>query len=1017
MRDLEDDDEGLLYESEEEVVVKMQSSTSKKRARGGRLMKKKSQEVEVDVDEILHDDEGDTKRNKPTVVALSDDDDEDERENGRGKVVVDDVEVENIQNQQLAKIVEKSRIKSGSVLATLIQSDDLRALKGVLQNSSSKSKGGGNLVDVLLLAAIANAPKVTEFLIQTDSEALCRSSSSDDEEELAFDDHPASMSKEELSGVAISLDADSLRSMHLMRMGKRLLEPSAGSNSWSRTPFLAALYSNTEGIVKLYCRHMQAHAMAVLASTVPEDQHNDEPVPVAFDLLRPHSYFSLLVALRALGESLEQSRGSLRASTSSLQHFMEKTTIKGGSTFLHWASEQDETAIFLEQALELAPSLLYVRNKRGLSPLHVACACGAIEVVQIILKADSREASTIDEQGWSPFLYALLREEIGCAMLVLRAGHDDSSALYQLRLLGSLVQPPQEDEDEEIRGVSSASSRTDERVRKMISSLGTVREFRTLLNKVVRSNLSLLDEDLGYLLMYPSLLSLENKMLAARKALRMLDTETGQQREKYPMLFANALVLKPVLLHRGDPWSHLCHLVQPHQPNHRAISLSNPRQHIGSSSNRDVAFRMYINRSQQDGGGAEAHAADKAVQMFRSNVMFQFEGTGEEGLGQGVEREMIDSLCKGMLNGHSGPSSSTSTSTATNNKAATVINNGGANYRIFERGEIGGDEGHFPVAYSKAEHRPGSLAHIPPQDSKGKSLHVFGQLAGHFLLKKFMTAADAKKVKAGKDEATGDDITHLIGGNYLSVNLPRCFWSMVLGKQCSLEDLGSIDEGLLQSLKWVRDNDGADLLEIYFTAPAHSRGNAGPKEAGEVELVSGGKTRLVTDANKEEYLRRMVRHHTVGRMGLAAKVVRQGLEAVVNPLVVDLFSEQDLCVLLQGSSTINVADWENHTEYNSCGKLDRIIGWLWRLIREMSEVERAQLLSFCTGSTRLPVGGFSALEPTFTVYLVKYYPSSSLPTASTCFNMLKLPEYPTEAILRKNVYTAILYGSAGFSFT
>ena len=29
-------------------------------------------------------------------------------------------------------------------------------------------------------------------------------------------------------------------------------------------------------------------------------------------------------------------------------------------------------------------------------------------------------------------------------------------------------------------------------------------------------------------------------MLAARKALRMLDTETGQQREKYPMLFADA---------------------------------------------------------------------------------------------------------------------------------------------------------------------------------------------------------------------------------------------------------------------------------------------------------------------------------------------------------------------------------------------------------------------------------------------------------------------------------------------
>ena len=47
--------------------------------------------------------------------------------------------------------------------------------------------------------------------------------------------------------------------------------------------------------------------------------------------------------------------------------------------------------------------------------------------------------------------------------VVLRAGHDDR--LYQLRY--SVVWcSPQEDEDEEIRGVSSASSRTDERVRK-----------------------------------------------------------------------------------------------------------------------------------------------------------------------------------------------------------------------------------------------------------------------------------------------------------------------------------------------------------------------------------------------------------------------------------------------------------------------------------------------------------------------------------------------------------------------
>ena len=144
MRDLEDDDEGLLYESEEEVVVKMQSSTSKKRARGGRLMKKKSQEVEVDVDEILHDDEGDTKRNKPTVVALSDDDDEDERENGRGKVVVDDVEVENIQNQQLAKIVESR--EQERLGARHADTGGLRALKEFFRIPPQSRWGNSSLL-------------------------------------------------------------------------------------------------------------------------------------------------------------------------------------------------------------------------------------------------------------------------------------------------------------------------------------------------------------------------------------------------------------------------------------------------------------------------------------------------------------------------------------------------------------------------------------------------------------------------------------------------------------------------------------------------------------------------------------------------------------------------------------------------------------------------------------------------------------------------------------------------------
>ena len=72
---------------------------------------------------------------------------------------------------------------------------------------------------------------------------------------------------------------------------------------------------------------------------------------------------------------------------------------------------------------------------------------------------------------------------------------------------------------------------------------------------------------------------------------------------------------------------------------------------------------------------------------------------------------------------------------------------------------------------------------------------------------------------------------------------------------------------------------------------------------------------------------------------------------------------------------------------------------------------------FCTGTSRLPSGGFGGLDPKFTINVVPFSAATSLPTASTCFNLLKLPAYPDEASLRKNVFTATLYGSTGFSFT
>jgi hypothetical protein len=43
--------------------------------------------------------------------------------------------------------------------------------------------------------------------------------------------------------------------------------------------------------------------------------------------------------------------------------------------------------------------------------------------------------------------------------------------------------------------------------------------------------------------------------------------------------------------------------------------------------------------------------------------------------------------------------------------------------------------------------------------------------------------------------------------------------------------------------------------------------------------------------------------------------------------------------------------------------------------------------------------------------------TDKLPTASTCFNMLKLPEFPTEYELRRMALIAIRHGAEGFTFS
>jgi len=172
----------------------------------------------------------------------------------------------------------------------------------------------------------------------------------------------------------------------------------------------------------------------------------------------------------------------------------------------------------------------------------------------------------------------------------------------------------------------------------------------------------------------------------------------------------------------------------------------------------------------------------------------------------------------------------------------------------------------------------------------------------------------------------------------------------------------------------------------------------------------------------------------------AAEAFAAGISDVLPARALAPFSAPELSLLLSGLETIDVEDWQANTAYSGgYSRLDPQVLWFWGVVKAMEQAERALLLKFATGSSRVPSGGFAALYglsgPTkFTLARVEVSMDSSagaavgplgardkersllLPTASACFNMLKLPAYPRFEVLEKKLLTAVRCGAEGFAF-
>ncbi|KAK6528468.1 hypothetical protein TWF281_009709 [Arthrobotrys megalospora] len=255
----------------------------------------------------------------------------------------------------------------------------------------------------------------------------------------------------------------------------------------------------------------------------------------------------------------------------------------------------------------------------------------------------------------------------------------------------------------------------------------------------------------------------------------------------------------------------------------------------------------------------------------------------------------------------------------------------------------------------------------------------------------------------------------LYEGRVLDCHFSRAMYKRILGQNVNLKDMENLDLEYYKSLQWMLKNTIEDVLLLSFSVDTDDFG-----VERVLDLVPNGSNIPVTDENKEDYVKKVTQFRLVGSVKEQMDHFLQGFHDIVPAELIAIFNEQELELLISGLPDIDVDDWRNNTEYHNYTASSPQVQWFWRAVRSFDKEERAKLLQFVTGTSKVPLNGFKELEgmngySKFNIHR-DYGNKDRLPSSHTCFNQIDLPEYETYEQLRKNLLTAITAGAEYFGF-
>ncbi|KAJ3674665.1 hypothetical protein LUZ60_005281 [Juncus effusus] len=255
----------------------------------------------------------------------------------------------------------------------------------------------------------------------------------------------------------------------------------------------------------------------------------------------------------------------------------------------------------------------------------------------------------------------------------------------------------------------------------------------------------------------------------------------------------------------------------------------------------------------------------------------------------------------------------------------------------------------------------------------------------------------------------------LYEGILLEISFSLVFVQKLLGRYSFLDELSSLDSELYRNLMHLKHFEG-DVSELCldFTVTEELNGRMIVHE-----LRPGGKNVQVVNENKLQYVHAMADFKLNRQIAPFANAFYRGLSDLISPSWLSLFNANEFNQLLSGGKQdFDITDLKNNTKYSGgYSESSRTVKLFWEVIKSFSPNERCMLLKFVTSCSRAPLLGFKYLNPSFTIHKVTCelplwatiggQDVDRLPSASTCYNTLKLPTYKRSSTLRSKLLYSI----------